>query len=181
MVNLLPRRGTRDGHAGVADFETSVPLTVQPALSQMQRYAELTGLGFLCVDPASLAVYGAAGPSLVPYIPEDLPQRLGDPSQPQTVEYASGLTYYSLPLPVVERRRLIAAGYLLSQAGCQPSELVLAAVEQDWSERRLKWWLLRQKSCPVELLRRLLHMACALVERDETTPGPQERQAGADP
>ena len=126
-----------------------------PAIARMKSYAELSGLPFMCVDPADWSVLNINNVEL-PIIPPAIRKRLADQSDGRVVELKSGLIYYALPLPEIDGHSAIALGFVFSRPDARPHEAVVLAAELGWTQQKLNDWRARQRYCQSEILQRLL-------------------------
>jgi HD-GYP domain-containing protein (c-di-GMP phosphodiesterase class II) len=138
-----------------------------PAARRMNRYAELTGLPFFCVDTRSGAVLGQPNGDALPFPPGEVLAQLTQFSTLDNVslfEFESGLLLYVLPLPLVEGSLAAAVGYALSHGDAQPNDLVLAAIKENWSQAELKFWMSKLPCLSPVLLERMLKLAVDELE-----------------
>lgn len=144
------------------------PPSSGPAVEALFRVAERTGLPFQCVDVATQTVIAETEETL-PLLPAEIRSRLADVRRPELVEFESGLLFYLVPLPEHEERRFVGVGYVLAHPESRPSDLIFAAVEQDWSQQQLEAWLAQRPTCSRQVAERLLHLAmdCSAAEERE--------------
>ncbi|MCH7988547.1 MAG: HD-GYP domain-containing protein [Planctomycetes bacterium] len=132
---------------------------ISQAADLMHRYAKLTGLFFFCVNADRGEVLAKTDANCLPILPAEVRKKLPQVTEICFVENASGLLFYLVPLPCDNELKTVAVGYVLRDPGSEPTEVVMAAAEENWSKTQFKNWLSRQSHCPVEFLDNLLTMA----------------------
>jgi HD-GYP domain-containing protein (c-di-GMP phosphodiesterase class II) len=137
-----------DVDAGLIDYEAS--------LERVRQYAELASLPFMLVDVSTGVVLGGSSGELLPVLPAEVQKRLKRVTDVSLLELASGLVFYIVPLPETDGGRTAGVGYVLANAGIRPNDIVLAAVEQNWSQQRLDQWYEELPICSPSLLHSLL-------------------------
>lgn len=134
-----------------------------PAARQIKQYTELTGLPFMCVDTRSGLVLGQPNGGVLPFPPSEVLEQLSQfgtlDDDVGVYEYASGLLFYALPLPLAEGSLAAAVGYALSHNDAQPHDLVLAAIKENWSQAELNEWMSKLPCLSPILLERMLKLA----------------------
>ncbi len=129
------------------------------AIQQMEDYARATSLPFLCVDLQSGTILGKTADDFLALLPATVFDQIQATSGARVIQLPSGLAYYALPLPEADGVETVAVGYVLSQTDACPSDVIMAAAEDEWSQGRLEEWISRQQICQPELLERLLTLA----------------------
>ena len=147
-----------------ADVNPANVNAAAPAVERMQRYSELTGLAFTCVDAASGEVVAKTDPDSLTVLTATMREQLSKVSEVRVFELSSGLLCSALPLPDVDCAPMVAIGYVLSSPDSRPSEVVLAAGEENWSQAQLDHWLSLQIYCSAEFFKTLLDSAVRQVE-----------------
>lgn len=137
---------------------------ISQAVDLMYRYAKLTGLSFFCVDTDRGEVLAKTDANCLPIFPEEIRKKLPQVTQICFVENTAGLLFYLVPLPCDNELKTVAVGYVLRDPGSEPTEVVMAAAEENWSKTQFKKWLTRQSHCPVEFLDNLLTLAVKQIE-----------------
>jgi HD-GYP domain-containing protein (c-di-GMP phosphodiesterase class II) len=137
---------------------------ISQAVDIMHRYAKLTGLSFFCVDVERGEVLAKTDVNCLSILPAEIQKILPQVTEICFVENAAGLLFYLVPLPCDNERKTVAVGYVLRDPGSNPTELVMAAAEENWSKTQFNHWLSRQSHCPMEFLDNLLTMAVKHIE-----------------
>lgn len=117
-------------------------------------FVEFTGLPCVCLDRDLGCVVAQSHPELLPFISVELTRRLDAVSDIEIHSIGEQLTCFVAP--ILDDDRHVLFGYVLPWQGARPVELLLAAVEADWSETRLAAWLATVPVCDAKLLRKLL-------------------------
>ena len=125
-----------------------------PSSMAVREFAEVTGLPCLCLDRELGRIVGRSHPDMLPFVPSDLLQRLGEVSAIEVRKVGEHLTYFALPLATDDR--FVIAGYVLPSRGSRPPELLLAGLEANWVEARLNACIDSVPVCDVKLLQCLL-------------------------
>lgn len=152
----------RAGNQSNANAGSGVRGALDPAsaaLRRMNRYAALTGLSMFCVDATTGQILGQSEEDALVFLPTEALARLANVDDVALFEFESGLLFYALSLPKVEGRPTAAIGYALSRDDAKPHDLVLAAVEHDWSQAELDRWTARLPRISPPLLERMLELA----------------------
>ncbi|MAG92930.1 MAG: HD family phosphohydrolase [Planctomycetaceae bacterium] len=145
---------------------TSLPESI-PAVQRMRQLASLTTLPFMCVDGGSGDVLFRQEELALGLMPEAIRERLDEFDVPQVVVLDSGLMFYGTRLPSHEGRGLLAIGYMLSEPGARPQDVVIGAAEAGWSNERLANWLGEQRHSHPQIVKRLLETGDGRVGRNE--------------
>ena len=132
---------------------------ISQAVDLMHRYAKLTGLSFFCVDVDRGEVLAKTDVNCLPILPAEIRKKLPQATEICFVENAAGLLFYLVPLPCGNELKAVAVGYVLRDPGSEPTEVVMAVAEENWSKTQFQKWLSQQSHCPVEFLDNLLTMA----------------------
>lgn len=127
----------------------------------LEQFAELSGLHFMCVEATTGIVTGKTSQDFLALVPSDIRRSLTSVDGAWVKPLSSGLVFYALPVPSEPRNKQVALGYAFTRHGVRPHELVLAAVEQSWSQERLNAWMDEQRPVDPIFLKRMLK----LVER----------------
>jgi HD-GYP domain-containing protein (c-di-GMP phosphodiesterase class II) len=125
-----------------------------PLAGLVREFSEAIGVPCLCLDRELGRIVGQSHSELLPYIPAELLQRLDEVSAIEVRRVGEHLAYFAVPLAADDR--FVVAGYVLQTRGSRPPELVLSAIEADWSEARLNACLGSVPVCDPKLLQRLL-------------------------
>jgi HD-GYP domain-containing protein (c-di-GMP phosphodiesterase class II) len=164
-IELLSNQSSTD-----LSFETQARSWAPPPAfatgSMLRRLSELTGMPFVCVDVRRNAVLARSEPDVLPVLPRDLSSQLRSQALPHVFEYETGLLVCAFPL---SDDHVVAVGWTLSRPGARPSEVVMAAAAQGWTEQKLEALLSAQPCCS----RRFLE---TLLERVATQLGHEARE-----
>ena len=110
---------------------------ISQTVDLMHRYAKLTGLSFFCVDADQGEVLAKTDANCLPILPADVRKKLPHVTQIFFVENTTGLLFYLVPLPCENELKTVAVGYVLTEPGSEPAEVVMAAAEENWSKSGL--------------------------------------------
>ena len=125
-----------------------------PSAAMVREFADATGLPCLCLDRKLGRVVGQSHPDMLPFVPAGLLQRLDELTAIEIRSAGEHLTCFAVPLATDDQ--YVVAGYVLPTGGSRPPELLLAAIEADWSEARLNACFESIPVCDGKLLQRLL-------------------------
>ncbi len=150
-----------------AEGAGAVSMGTNAAVARMHRYADISGLPMLCVDASTGVVVGKSHADLIPCLTCEILRQLSEVTDVRIVETTSGLMYYLMPLPETDRRRSVAVGYLVQKSDQLPSELVLAAAEEGWSQERLEEWVAAREVVGTGHLRTLLELTVARANTEQ--------------
>jgi hypothetical protein len=132
----------------------------------LSHVADMLGVPVVCYDLRSGRITDMTQDNILPVVPADLLWHCMQTGEPRVVLLSSGLVSFALPLPAAEPAIHAAVGYLLSQPGLRPADLVLAAAERGWSQPELDRWLSMLPHCDLEIFRRHVTLAAAELHRE---------------
>ena len=127
-----------------------------PALQTLDQFAELIGLPLFCVEKTQGKILACSHERMLDVIPPEIRLRLAQADRREFIEDPQGMLYFSLPLPDWDSKPVAALGYALTHRRASRVEVVLAAVEQGWSQQDIEDWWDEQNFCGPQYLRNLL-------------------------
>ncbi len=132
----------------------------------MRQYAELTGVPLFCVEAPSGRILARSEDQTLELITLEIRRMLGQREFQfqQVIERPGGLLVFSLPLPDVEGTPVFAAGYALANRQSAQMQVVLAAAEQNWSQKAVNAWWDTQTFFGPQYLKNLLTTVLQHVE-----------------
>jgi HD-GYP domain-containing protein (c-di-GMP phosphodiesterase class II) len=142
-------------------------LTDHPTMARFRQIARATEIDFLCVESDTGIVIGRSHADVLSILPVEVSEVLTNVTSPQTFEFASGLLMCAVSLPDVDGEKTVAVGCLLSRSETRPSEVILAAAEENWPQERVDRWFARQRTCSPEMLKLLLESTVARVDGEQ--------------
>ena len=147
---------------------SSSDLHCNPSIQRaLKRYAELCGLPLLCIDVTTGRVEAATDREMLVLLPAEIRRALSSVDSVWIESTQSGMVYFAMPLSTNAPGQHLAFGYGISRPNVKPHELVLAAVEQNWSQERLNQWVDAQQPIDPRLLTSLLQLVNRSVLQEE--------------
>ncbi|MFO1023330.1 MAG: HD-GYP domain-containing protein [Planctomycetales bacterium] len=135
-------------------------------LSLAREYYDATGIPLTILDQRGRVV-AAQIPAPHPFwLPEVLQEQLPSLSEPSIRRCSGEVCFVQIPLTVEENNRYVAAGYILSERGRCPAELIISACQMGWTSEQLRDWAQsRAPHAQTELATRLFRSAIAGYNR----------------
>lgn len=140
-------------------FRVREPHRETSLAADLARLAELMGVPVVCYDLRLGRIVDQTNECLLPVLPAELLWNCVQTGEPGIVSMSSGLVCFAMPLPGSDPATHVAVGYLLSNPGLRPADLVLAAAERGWSQSELDGWLATLPHCDPAILRRHVTLA----------------------
>jgi hypothetical protein len=162
MLVDLNRRAAAAETASAGAAKSCRETSTTPDLDQL---AEMLGTNVMCFDLRHGRLVAGTDQSLPAIVPSELMWHCVQSAESQVQVSKSGLVCFALPFPAVDSGSQVAVGYVLSQAGARPEELVLAAAEQGWSPSQLDAHLAKLPASDPQVFRRHLALATSELHR----------------
>lgn len=152
---------------GAWDLEIQQDTKIDLASERMARVSELTGLSMFCFDARQQCIVGRSHAQSIPFFPVDVLKELDQIEGLTLIENANGLTHYLFPLFEDSANKYIAAGFVFHREKRKLTEMVLSAVELEWSADQLDTWLEGQRVIDVKSLHALLSLAILHLDEEQ--------------
>ncbi|MEQ9069166.1 MAG: HD-GYP domain-containing protein [Gimesia chilikensis] len=152
---------------GAWDLEIHQDTKVELSNDRMQRISELTGLSMFCFDARVQRLVGRTHMRSLPFFPIDVLNQLDEIQGLTLVENTNGLTHYLFPLFEDSEHKYVAAGFVFQKEKRKLTEMVMSAVERNWSSEELDTWLEGQRILDVKSLHALLSLAIMHLDEEQ--------------
>ena len=137
------------------------------AINQMKRISELTGLSMFCFDSINGIVLDRTISLSLPFLPSDVLNEIPKANGLTLIESVSGIIHFIFPLINDKDQKVSVAGFVFSKEKKKLTEIVLTAVERDWTSDDLDSWLERQSVLDNKSLHALLNLAILHIEEEQ--------------
>ncbi|WP_298860463.1 hypothetical protein, partial [uncultured Gimesia sp.] len=132
---------------------------IDRAISQMKRISELTGLSMFCFDSINGIVLDRTNSQSLPFLPSDVLDEIEKANGLTLIESANGIIHFVFPIVDEKNQKISIAGFVFSKEKQKLTEIVLAAVEREWTSDDLDSWLEKQRILDIKSLHALLSLA----------------------
>ncbi|MFK7777841.1 MAG: HD-GYP domain-containing protein [Gimesia sp.] len=137
------------------------------AISQMKRISELTGLSMFCFDTVNGIVLDRTNSQSLPFLPSDVLHEIQNAKGLTLLESTSGIIHFMFPLIDDTIQKVSVAGFVFSKEKQKLTEIVMTAVEREWTSDELDAWLEKQRVLDIKSLHALLSLAILHLEEEK--------------
>lgn len=164
QILFAPHAPIRPNADVLAPSQTREPQSLLAAY--LRSLSQVAGIPFVAIETGSSNVLAKSHPDALVVRPESSIADLSNVTRPCVMEFESGLMFCAVKVPSFTKVSAVAVGWLLSKPNARPSEVVIAAAEQDWPQDRLDAYLAAQPYCSRQLLELALQTAVVRLEQE---------------